>query len=241
VLNTLKHKVKEAIYKIIPPPHANESFSQAGEDCVIDFLLQELNIQTPSYLELGVCNPIIGSNTYRFYKRGANGILVEADSTQIEFIKKARPNDKVINLGISASNQTEAEFYVFDIQGYNTFIKEEALHREKNSPYKIIRIDNVKLESINNIISQNFSTYPTLLSIDIEGLDFEVLKSLDTEQFPIPIICAETCTYSETHIKPKDLSIDELMKSKGYVVYADTYINTIFVHENWFNTIKPKK
>jgi FkbM family methyltransferase len=238
VLNNLKHTIKEAIYKIIPPPHTNESFSQAGEDCVIDFLFIGLGIDKPNYLELGVCNPIIGSNTYRFYKSGAKGILVEADSTQIETIKKVRPNDKVINVGISCSGENTADFYVFDLQGYNTFDKEEAHQREKISAHKIVRIDKVKLKSINEIISENFSSYPTFLSIDIEGLDFGVLKDLDTQKYPIPVVCAETCSFSETHVKPKDNSIKELMLSKGYMVYADTYINTIFVNENWFNTVK---
>lgn len=238
MLVPLKDYIKNTIYKIVPPPAASESFSQAGEDCCIDFLLQQLRITKPSYLELGVCNPIIGSNTYLFYSRGANGVLVEADKTQIDFIKKQRPNDKVINVGISSSGQSEADFYVFELQGYNTFVKEEALHREKNSPYKITRVDKVKLESINAIIANNFKSYPDLLSIDIEGLDLEVLQSLDYTKYPIPIICAETCTFSETHIKPKNKLIESLMLSKGYMVYADTYVNTIFVNEKWFNSFK---
>jgi FkbM family methyltransferase len=231
MLVPLKDYIKKTIYKIVPPPAVNESFSQAGEDCCIDFLLQQLRITKPTYLELGVCNPVTGSNTYLFYTRGATGVLVEADSSQIDTIKKIRPHDKVINMGISSSGQHEADFYVFELQGYNTFVKEEALHREKNSPYKITRVDKVKLESINSIIEKNFKTYPDFLSIDIEGLDFEVLQSLDYNKYPIPIICAETCTFSETHVKPKNKLIESLMLGKGYMVYADTYVNTIFVNE----------
>lgn len=238
MLVPLKDYIKNAIYKLVPPPAVSQSFSQAGEDCCIDFLLQQLKITKPSYLELGVCNPITGSNTYLFYTRGAKGVLVEADKTQIDFIKKQRPNDMIINVGISASGQSEADFYIFELQGYNTFVKEEALHREKNSPYKIIRVDKVKLESINTIIASNFKSFPDFLSIDIEGLDFEVLQSLDYNKYPIPIICAETCTFSESHIKPKNKLIETLMISKGYMVYADTYVNTIFVNEKWFNSYK---
>ena len=73
-----------------------------------------------------------------------------------------------------------------------------------------------------------------MLSLDIEGLDLEVLKSLDFEKYPIPVICVETCTYSENHIRPKDKTILEFVMSKGYEVYADTYINTIFVNKAWF-------
>ena len=236
----LKDFIKNITYKLIPPPYANESFSQAGEDCCIGFLFTQLNISQPSYLELGVCKPILGSNTYRFYKQGGKGVLVEADKTQIGYIKEKRPLDVVINVGVSIGDEKEADFYVFDIEGYNTFSKEEASHREKNSESKIVRTDKVALKSINEIIDKNFNAYPDFLSIDIEGLDFEVLKSLDLQKYPIPVICAETCTFSETHIKPKDKSIEDLMLAQGYFLYADTYINSIFVNKTWFNTIKKK-
>ncbi len=36
-------------------------------------------------------------------------------------------------------------------------------------------------------------------------------------------------------MRPKDYKIFEFMNAKGYVVYADTYINTIFVNKAWFN------
>ncbi len=238
MLVPLKDLIKNTIYKIIPPPLVSQSFSQAGEDCCVDFLLTELNISKPSYLELGVCNPVIGSNTYLFYTRGAKGVLVEADKTQIDSIQKQRPRDTVINIGIASNGDTEADFYVFELKGYNTFVKEEALHRAQNSNYKIVRIDKVKLNSINTIIENNFESYPDFLSIDIEGLDYEVLQSLNYDKYPIPIICAETCTFSETHIKPKNKLIENLMLAKGYIVYADTYVNTIFVNKNWFNTFK---
>ena len=65
-------------------------------------------------------------------------------------------------------------------------------------------------------------------------MDLLVLQSLNFDEYPIPVICAETCTYSENYIKPKDLRISEFMRGKGYFVYADTYINTIFVNSKWF-------
>jgi hypothetical protein len=48
------------------------------------------------------------------------------------------------------------------------------------------------------------------------------------------VICAETCQYSENHIRPKAYEIEAFLKTKDYQVYADTYVNTIFVHKNWF-------
>jgi FkbM family methyltransferase len=213
------------------------SFSQAGEDMVIDFLLQIIRKPVPTYLELGVYDPRIGSNTYKFYARGAKGVLVEADGRLIKNIKDQRPDDKVLHLGVGLDESTEAIFYVFDEPSISTFDKGEALNRQAQGLYKIIREDSVPMKSINRIIKEDCLSVPDILSIDIEGLDYDVLSSWDAETFPIPIIISETCTYSQNHIKVKDDRILPLMLGKGYFLYADTYINSIFVHKTWFENI----
>ena len=53
MLTSLKDFTKKIIFRFINPPW-NISYSQAGEDAVIDFLFSELGIKTPTYLELGV-------------------------------------------------------------------------------------------------------------------------------------------------------------------------------------------
>lgn len=235
-MGSLKARIFRTAYRIF----GRNSFSQAGEDAVLDFLLWNIGMLKPRYLELGVYSPRDGNNTYKYYLRGGKGVLVEADSSQIPAIKKERPGDTVLNIGVSFSGEKEADFYIFDEPSINTFNKEEALHREQVGSHKIVKVAKVPLKTINEIISENFSTHPDFLSIDIEGLDYEVLQTLDVVKFPIPIICAETCTFSENHIKGKDNRIEVLMKSRGYFVYADTYVNTIFVHEQWFKTVKAK-
>jgi FkbM family methyltransferase len=232
MLTSLKDFTKKIIFRFINPPW-NISYGQAGEDAVIDYLFSEIGLAKPSYLELGVHTPDEGNNTYRFYLRGSRGVLVEADKTLIPAIKVKRPDDTVLNIGVGVSDEAEAEFFIFDVQGLNTFSKEEAYKRNEGT-YKIKETVKVPLVNINRIIEENFKALPDFLSIDIEGLDLPVLKTLDFERFPIPVICAETCQYSENHIKPKDKSIENFLLSKGYFVYADTYLNTFFVHEKWF-------
>ena len=123
---------------------------------------------------------------------------------------------------------------MFDEKGLNTFSKEEAEYRSSFGKFEIVKVVNVPLKTVYEMSEENFRDYPHMLSIDIEGLDLDVLRTLDFERFPIPVICVETCTYSENHIKPKDKTIGEFMESVGYFAYADTYINTIFVNSRWF-------
>jgi FkbM family methyltransferase len=159
---------------------------------------------------------------------------VEADKTLIDYIKEIRPQDNVINAGVCVSEEVEADFYIFDIKGLNTFSKDEAEKRQESGTFKINDVVKVPLISINKIIKENFDSFPDFLSIDIEGLDLDVLKSLDLNHYPIPVICVETCMFSQNHIRPKDPAIAAFLISKGYEIYADTYINTIFVNKEWF-------
>lgn len=247
--NIIKATIKKIVYRYIPPPPAINkpnyynvsiehcSYAQAGEDAVLRFLFNDKKISNIKYLDVGANTPMYVSNTYWFYTNGSTGVCVEADRTLIPEIESVRPNDKVINVGVAVSEQTVADFYIFDIKGLNTFDKEEALRREKMG-FKIADVAKVELVNINTIIKNNFATYPDLLSIDIEGLDLEVLKSLDYSQYPIPVICVETCMFSENHVRPKDHSISDFLLKTGYEVYADTYINTIFVNKEWFYKIK---
>lgn len=210
------------------------SYSQAGEDAILAFLFKDKKIDKVNYLDLGTNTPDDCNNTYIFYKNGSKGVCVEADVSLIPVIKNKRPNDVVINAGVSVSELNEAPLYVFNIKGLNTFDSQEAQNRVASGKYSITEIVNVPLVKINNLIANNFNSFPDLLSIDIEGLDLLVLESLDFDNYPIPVICVETCQYSENHIRPKDISIARFLTSKGYELYADTYINSIFVNKNWF-------
>lgn len=238
MIRKIKNLIRKFIFFFIKPEirvvNKYNTYSQAGEDRVLTFLFIDKKISKLSYLDIGTNDPINANNTYLFYSRGYRGVCVEADSSIIPLIKDKRAEDIIIHAGISVSDKKMADFYKFEAKGLNTFDKEEALRRESFGNNKIKEIVKVPLIGINQIIRENFKTYPDFISIDIEGLDYEVLKSLDFVKYPIPVICAETCTYSENHIRKKDYSIIDFLKTKGYEVYADTYINTIFVNKNWF-------
>jgi len=226
--------IKKIVYRVMPSWRVPASYSQAGEDAVLRFLFYDYGKKSVNYLDLGTNIPDFGNNTFLFYRNGSTGVCVEADVSLIANIKKRRPKDKVINAGVSVSEEKEADFYVFNEPSINTFDKAEAEHRSSYGNYSIQKVVKVPLIGINELIENNFTTCPDLISIDIEGLDLAVLQSLDYNKYPVPVICVETCTYSENHIRPKDKSIADFMVTKGYEIYADTYINTIFVNKSWF-------
>ncbi len=230
-IKRLKEAIKSAIYWTVP---SMVSYSQAGEDAILRFLFDDKKVKNITYLDIGTSIPDSGNNTYLLYKSGCHGVCVEADKSLISEIKRKRPRDTVLNVGVAVGDKKEAELHIFNPSGMNTFDPDESTERLRSGKFKLIEKVNVPLVSINTIIRDNFATYPTFLSIDIEGLDLPVLKDLNFDLYPISVICAETCMFSDMYIRPKNKAIALFLETKGYEVYADTYINTIFVNKKWF-------
>lgn len=238
-MHKLKAFVKKVLFKFIKPPiiRINNSNSQAGEDRVVEYLFTSMGISSISYIDIGANDPINCNNTYLFYGRGHRGVLVEPDLTFSERIKNTRPGDIVVNAAISDEGNKNADFFVFNEPSLNTLSEDDAKMRVKSGMFILTETRSIRLITIENIIHENLNdTLPHLISLDIEGVDYQVLKAFDFEKYPVPVWIVETCEYSENHIKPKVTSIIDLMLSKGYFVFADTYINTIFVNKEWFNS-----
>ena len=226
--------------KILAPyvyPIIKNSFSSSGEDRIVLYLFQSLKVDKPSYLDLGANHPLNGNNTFLFYKDGGKGVCVEAQPALCRLIKSARPRDTCLNVAVGVNNsQDNVKFYVFDQVGVSTMDSEEADKRIKGGKEKLREIIEVPLLDINTIIKTNFKTYPEFLSVDIEGLDVQVIKSLDLESYPIPVICVEIVEYSTGYKKTSNSEVEDYLTDKGYFLYADTYINSIFVNLKWFNS-----
>ena len=209
---------------------AQPSFSQVGEDLIVHYLLQQIGIQRPSYLDIGTNFPVAGNNTYFFYNRGFRGVCIEPDPALFAMIRKSRPRDTVLHAGVAVSPQKEATLHVFPhpYTGWNTFSETEALRRTQESGILPRARISVPLLSINDVIASNFKSCPHFLSIDVEGLDLEILQSLDFTRFRPEVICIESITFSTQHQEAKIPEIEEFMRAHGYFAYADTHVNTIF-------------
>lgn len=216
----------------------NVTFSQFGEDIIMLRMLERYKVKNITYLDIGANEPISSSNTYTFYLRGYYGVLIEPNADLCKQLKKVRPNDKVLNFGIGDKNQTEADYYMFGEKhtALNTFSENEAKSSEKEGVpiQKIIRLP---LKDINDVISENFTGAPTIISLDVEGLDEAILRKLDFDKYQPLLICVETVSFSMNKVWVKKKSILDLLISHGYFIYADTNVNTIFCSQKMFDQL----
>jgi FkbM family methyltransferase len=210
--------------------YARPSYSQVGEDRILHYYFNSIGIDQPSYLDVGTNHPIHGSNTYFFYLKGSSGVCIEPHPDIYKQIKSKRPRDISVNTGIGISNTAEADYFIFPKKqsGWNTFSKEEVDYRKANNqPYE--RVIKMPLKNINDVIATYCKTTPDFISIDVEGLDFDIIKTLNFEKYTPKALVIETLRMGETQGSYKRTDISEFLKNKGYIVYADTYVNTIFI------------
>ncbi len=209
--------------------HGKVSFSQSGEDMIIRHIFGSLKITKPSYLEIGAYDPYKFSNTAHFYLNGSRGITVEPDPVLFANIARARPRDINLNAGVAAK-KGEASIYLLNPSTLNTFSQQHATELVDQRLATLRETRMVPLLPIHDILAAHWNhSFPDFLSLDAEGLDEEILDSIDFTAAAPTIICVETISYSVTGRGVKNAALIEQIARAGYLNYADTFINTIFV------------
>ena len=220
------------------------SYAQCGEDLIVNHLLGLLRIPEPIYLDIGAHHPTYLSNTYFFYRKGCQGVCVEPDPRLFRRLSRGRKRDTCLNVGVGTEAIAEdaMDFFIMSTPTLNTFSKTEALRYQSYGKQKIKQTVRIPLVPINDILKKYFTAAPNFVSLDVEGLDLPIVQSIDFSQFRSEVFCIETLSYTEDRTEEKINDIIEFMIAQNYVVYADTYINTIFVEQqSWINAHNWKK
>jgi FkbM family methyltransferase len=220
--------------------YGKTSYSQCGEDLIIKFFLDDMNITRPIYLDIGAYHPHFLSNTFLFYINGGSGVLIEPDPYLFKEIKKCRKRDICLNVGVGIENVKKAKYYVMTNKTLSTFSKKESECYVSNSAYgkeRIEKVIDVEMLSIDNILNEFFKTTPNLVSIDAEGMDYEILKKINLNKIRPEVFCIETIRCKSKNVIERISKINKFMESNDYLEYANTFINSIFIDKKKWNKI----
>lgn len=228
--------MRRLLRRFTKPREWKKSYSQCGEDLVIDFLLWALGVHLPSYLDIGANHPRYLSNTYYFYRKGARGVLVEPNPQLADLIRRVRPRDVCANVAVGAASKPPLDFYILNPAGLSTFDGDDARKHEADKVAKIERVIPTPVVAINDLIAQHCPKAPDFLSLDVEGMDIEILTAIDFAKWRPKVLCLETLTFESNGRGQKIQPILDLMRERNYIVYADTYLNTIFVDQQTWET-----
>jgi FkbM family methyltransferase len=189
--------------------------------------------KTGFYVEVGAADPIRFSNTYRFYKKGWRGVLVEPNTTRIEKLKTCRPQDKIFNLGIS-DTVGNLNFYIFNPANVSTF-SDKGRDINISNNYALESTVKVTVISLGELFNETKSMHNNsidFITVDTEGNDMPVLKSNKWDVYRPKYVMVE-CIKGDTRDAGKEAFV-KYMNSVGYedVFYND--LNLIFKDVNLY-------
>jgi FkbM family methyltransferase len=215
-------------YSLQHPTGIRISYSQEAEDLILDRFFEEK--QNGFFVDIGAHHPIRFSNTYNFYLKGWRGINVDATPGSMNPFKKIRPED--INIEVGVSNIVgELTYHMFYESALNTFSQERVKYLLEKTPYKLEKKISVKTKTLANILDEYVPAKKQIdfLTIDVEGLDFEILKTNNWDKYKPTIILVEDLDGSIEKIVQSELY--NYLKSYNYSAISRSY-NTLFFKLN---------
>jgi FkbM family methyltransferase len=229
VLQRARHRTRERWNEKVRRA-GTTTYSQCGEDVISEFLLvHTLGLQRVRYLDIGAHDASHLSNTYRFYRQGHGGVSIEPDPVLFKAFKAKRVRDVCLNVGVGGSVQEVKPFYLMQPRSLSTFSKGLADRLAESPAYAIEKVIHVDIVPIADILESHWLDSFNYVSIDTEGFEIEILEGWAFDRFRPQAFCIETVDHGNDGIGVRRDDAKELMLSQGYEVYADTYVNTIFV------------
>jgi len=165
-----------------------KNFSQSNEE---DFIKEYFKNKKGFYIDVGCHDPFRYSNTALLYKKGWSGINIDANEYSINRFKKFRKRD--INIkGLVSNFKKKVKYYHFSDHALNGVVDDERLEVLKNNKYKILKIEHLETISLNEILKKtNILKNIDFLTIDVEGNEINVLKSIDLIKYNVRLIMVE--------------------------------------------------
>jgi FkbM family methyltransferase len=203
-------------------------YSQSKEDIYLNthYFKDKKN---GTYVELGAVDGVLYSNT-KFFQDTLNwkGILIEPSPSMFSLLKKNRPNDLVFN-EIVSSYTSELEFKVSEKY---PAVSTLAMSQLKNWRFGRTKSIYIKPTTLTSIIKSTDISYIDLLSLDVEGHEYEVLQSWDFS-VPIYLILIEQLEAN----KDKNKLCREILEKNGYrYVESIAGDNDIYINDSLLTT-----
>ncbi len=134
----------------------------------------------------------------------------------------SRGRDRVI---LAAVSDAEEWMEIFSDKSYstNTTIKKNQDGTNEQS------IGHIKTQTLTNILKEhNFQKKFELLSVDVEGVDLQVLKGLDLKYYQPQIICIENWNSKDGVLAILNSEIHQYLNDQHYELVAFSGLSTIY-------------
>ena len=223
---TLRRRLKGArrrlgaAWRVLTDPFARVAYSQEGEDLILERLFEK-HVHG-FYVDVGAHHPTRFSNTYIFYLKGWSGLNIDAAPGSMKAFQRLRPRDTNIEVAV-AGKQQSLSLYIYNDEALNSTIppEERCIDRSRHQVVGKISVPARPLAELLAVFVPD-QQHIHFLTIDVEGMDLQVLRSNDWKRFRPTYVLAE-----ELRGIGDETSIVKYMNAQHYSLYCRT-MNTIF-------------
>ncbi len=199
-----------------------KSYSQYGEDEYITALLEKYNLDEALYVDIGANHPTDISNTYLLYRKGQSGVVIEPNQELIGLFRKFRKRD--IALGIGCSNISAVlKFNISKTPVLSSFSNEREINVASQVYLPVMTLD----QALSNINCHVIS----FLSVDVEGLNIEVLEGASESLKKTLLLCIEYDNEEER------IRFNELLKD-DFELDKEIHCNLIYINKRLSAALK---
>ena len=202
-----------------------KTYAMEGEDLEVVKILK--NIQNGFYVDAGGYHPLDRNNTYLLYKKNWRGINIDLSEFSIDLFNFARPEDININVAVENKDDKVTFFYQKKLSQLTTIKKNVANFRMQGQIMEREIKSNKLTTIINNTKYKNRKI--DFLNVDLEGADFEALKSLDFNIYRPKLICVEIydedIERSDINVFLKKLNYSKQWSATYSHLYTDDFVD----------------
>lgn len=175
-----------------------KSFSQFGEDA----LVWKHFGRRPNgfFVEVGANHPTELSNTWFLEQRGWSGILIEPLTEKCTLLREARKASRVFQVAIGAAEGRGLVELKIPSQDVCAMVK---VPKPKNMV--AVKTETVRLATLDDILAEAGNPRIDFVSIDVEGMEMDVLRGFDLERHRPGLVMLEDhlTTWNWSNISPR--------------------------------------
>lgn len=209
--------------------YSHSHYSQFGEDVILSSLFRG---KRGFFVDVGANHPKRYSNTYLLYRNGWRGINIDPNAEAMSQFRRVRPRDINITAGV-ARREGALTYHRFSDPAYNTFSEEMANEASRKRWLSVLPAQEVPVRTLASLLHEHMPAGKSVdvFTIDVEGLDLDVLASNDWDTYRPKAVVIEDHTFSAKH--PERSKIHTYLDNLGYSLVALLGPSLIFTRNEY--------
>ena len=210
------------------------SNSSYGEDAMLFGLMDRLKFMSQTdtfkystYMDIGCYHPVVDNNTAFLYQGGWRGTLIDPNPAVKLEVEKYRPQDLFLQVAVTTDPNINELMIFNDANSMNSMDKVFVERAQKANDIEIIKTLKVESITIDEAFQKHidrFGSAPSVVNIDVEGMDYDVITSFSFKYRPLFIIIEDEILGSFEGSKLK-----LFMESKDYAIVSANFLSGIYM------------